>query len=137
MTPDERLRPPSHERLAVPVQHVDLAAVTARLRSEAHASVGGHRQVALVRRGPLTVILFAFEPDGFLKEHSADGEVTIHVLAGRLEVTVDGELRLPYDDDLNLDKATVVVALTEPHASCDLSVQVMEDGTWICAVLPA
>ena len=44
------------------------------------------------------------------------------------EVTVDGELRLPYDDDLNLDKATVVVALTEPHASCDLSVQVMADA---------
>lgn len=43
------------------------------------------------------------------------------------EVTVDGELRLPYDDDLNLDKATVVVALTEPHERCDLSVQVMAD----------
>lgn len=43
------------------------------------------------------------------------------------EVTVDSELRLPYDDDLNLDKATVVVALTEPHAACDLSVQVMAD----------
>ncbi|MGY3943781.1 DUF2987 domain-containing protein [Aeromonas tecta] len=43
------------------------------------------------------------------------------------EVTVDGELRLPYDDDLNLDKATVMVALSEPHATCDLSVQVMAD----------
>ncbi|MGL6369043.1 DUF2987 domain-containing protein [Aeromonas hydrophila] len=43
------------------------------------------------------------------------------------EVTVDSELRLPYDDDLNLDKATVVVGLTEPHEACDLSVQVMAD----------
>lgn len=43
------------------------------------------------------------------------------------EVTIDSELRLPYDDDLNLDKATVVVGLTEPHAACDLSVQVMAD----------
>ncbi|MGY4002746.1 DUF2987 domain-containing protein [Aeromonas sanarellii] len=44
------------------------------------------------------------------------------------EVTVDSELRLPYDDDLNLDKATVVVELTEPHAACDMSVQVMADA---------
>lgn len=44
------------------------------------------------------------------------------------EVTVDGELRLPYDDDLNLDKAIVVVGLTEAHAACDLSVQVMADA---------
>ncbi|MGU5591989.1 DUF2987 domain-containing protein [Aeromonas sanarellii] len=44
------------------------------------------------------------------------------------EVTVDSELRLPYDDNLNLDKATVVVELTEPHAACDMSVQVMADA---------
>ncbi|MFQ2257087.1 MULTISPECIES: DUF2987 domain-containing protein [Aeromonas] len=44
-----------------------------------------------------------------------------------VEVTIDSELRLPYDDDLNLDKASVVVGLTEPHAACDLSVQVMAD----------
>ncbi|WP_421158913.1 DUF2987 domain-containing protein [Aeromonas dhakensis] len=43
------------------------------------------------------------------------------------EVTIDSELRLPYDDDLNLDKASVVVGLTEPHVACDLSVQVMAD----------
>lgn len=92
MIPDERLRPPSHERLAAPVQQFDLAAKAAQLRSEAHASVAGHRQVALVRRGPLTVVLFAFEADGLLKEHSTDGEVTIHVLEGRLAVTVEGEL---------------------------------------------
>ena len=91
MTPDERLRPHSHERLAVAVQRFDFAAATAQLRAEAHASVAGHRQIALVRRGPLSVILFAFEAEGFLKEHSADGEVTIHVLGGRLAVTVDGE----------------------------------------------
>lgn len=92
MPPDERLRPPSPERLAVPVQRFDLVAAAAQLRAEAPASVAGHRQVALVRRGPLAVILFAFEPDGFIKEHSAAGEVTIQVLGGRLEVTVDGEV---------------------------------------------
>ena len=92
MTSNERLRPHSHERLAEPIQRFDVAAAAAQLRAEAHASVSGHRQVALIRRGPLSVILFAFEPNGFLKEHSADGEVTIHVLGGRLEVTVGGEV---------------------------------------------
>ena len=43
------------------------------------------------------------------------------------EVTPDSELRLPYDDDLNLDKASVLVELGEPHERCDLSVQVMAD----------
>lgn len=47
-------------------------------------------------------------------------------LAG--EVTVDSELRLPFDEDLNLDKATVEVGLTEPHATCDMAVQVMADA---------
>ena len=45
-----------------------------------------------------------------------------------LDRDVAAELRLPYDDDLNLDKATVVVTLTEPHATCDMSVQVMADA---------
>lgn len=45
------------------------------------------------------------------------------------EVTMDSELRLPYDDDLNLDKASVWVELGEPHERCDLSVQVMADAS--------
>ena len=44
------------------------------------------------------------------------------------EVTIDSELRLPFDDDLNLDKAVVAVALKEPHATCDMTVQVMADA---------
>ena len=92
MTSEARLRPHSHGRLAVPVQRFDFAAAAAQLRAEAHASVAGHRQIALVRRGSLSVILFAFEADGFIKEHRTDGAVTIHVLAGQLDVTVDGDV---------------------------------------------
>ncbi|WP_323949668.1 DUF2987 domain-containing protein [Aeromonas veronii] len=47
-------------------------------------------------------------------------------LAG--EVTVDSELRLPYDEDLNLDKGIVTVGLKEEHATCDMTVQVMADA---------
>jgi quercetin dioxygenase-like cupin family protein len=88
MSSEDRLRTHPKERLAAPVQQIDLEQAVARLRAEPHASVAGHRQVALVRRGPLSLILFAFDPGGHLKEHRTEGEVTIHVLAGRLTVTV-------------------------------------------------
>lgn len=91
MAPDDRLRTHPRDRLAAPVQRIDLAAAAATLRAEAHASVSGHRQLALVRHGPLSMILFAFEKDGRLKEHQADGEVVIQVLRGQLSVEVAGE----------------------------------------------
>ena len=89
MTLDDRLRQPPKERLSAPVQLFDLNAATAKLRAEQHAAVSGHRQVVMVRRGPVSIILFAFDADGSMKEHKADGEVTIHVLNGTLNVTVD------------------------------------------------
>lgn len=44
------------------------------------------------------------------------------------EVTIDSELRLPFDEDLNLDKGIVTVGLKEEHATCDMTVQVMADA---------
>lgn len=88
MSTDDRLRTHPRDRLAARVQHIALHEAAAQLRAEPHASVVGHRQVALVKRGPFTLILFLFEPDGLLKEHRAEGEVSIQVLTGRLEVTV-------------------------------------------------
>ncbi|MFM5725802.1 DUF2987 domain-containing protein [Aeromonas veronii] len=44
------------------------------------------------------------------------------------EVTVDSELRLPFDEDLNLDKGIVTVGLKKEHATCDMTVQVMADA---------
>ncbi len=91
MSSEDRLRTHPKDRLAAPVQRIDLAAAAAQLRSEAHPSVAGHRQVALVKQGPFSLILFLFEADGHLKEHRTEGEVTIHVLSGRLAVTTGAE----------------------------------------------
>jgi quercetin dioxygenase-like cupin family protein len=91
MSADDRLRTHPKTRLAADVQRIDLVEAVAQLRAEPHASVSGHRQVALVRHGPLSMILFAFEKDGLLKEHRADGEVIVQVLRGRLSVDVAGE----------------------------------------------
>ena len=91
MTEGERLRTHPKERLAAPVQRIDLTEAAARLRAEPHRAVSGHRQIALARRGPVTLILFAFDKDGFLKEHQADGEVIIHCVRGQLSVVVGEE----------------------------------------------
>jgi quercetin dioxygenase-like cupin family protein len=93
MSNPDRLRDHPKERLALPAQVIDLVAAAARLRAESHGPIAGHRQIAVARQGPVTVILFAFEPDGLLKEHRADGEVLIQVLRGRLQVTADHEDR--------------------------------------------
>lgn len=86
-TSGDRLRTHPKERLAPPVQRVALAEAARQLRAEPHAGVGGHRQLTLVRRGPVSIILFIFEKGAELKEHQTEGEVTIHVLSGRLHVT--------------------------------------------------
>jgi quercetin dioxygenase-like cupin family protein len=96
----ERLRPHPEDRLAAPVQVVDLAAAALELRAEPHASVAGHRQIAVIRHGPATVILLVFETDGLLKEHSAEGVVTIHVLRGGLQVVADEEARVVASGEL-------------------------------------
>ena len=87
----KRLRTHPKDRLAASVALVDLAVAADALRAEPHASVSGHRQIALVRRGDSSVILFVFTAGGVLKEHRTEGHVTIHVLRGRLEVDAGGE----------------------------------------------
>jgi quercetin dioxygenase-like cupin family protein len=96
----ERLRPHPEDRLAAPVQVVDLAAAAAELRAEPHAAVAGHRQIAVVRHGPVTIIQFVFDEGGLLTQHRADGVVTIHVLEGRLKVIVEDDAREIGRDEL-------------------------------------
>ncbi len=91
MPTDDRLRVHPKERLAAPASRIDLSAAVAQLRAEPHAPVSGHGQLVLLKHGPLSVILFAFEKDGALKEHQTDGEVVIHVLKGQLTVDAGDE----------------------------------------------
>lgn len=83
----DRLRTPPDERLAAPVTLIDLPSTTHALCHEPHAAVSGHRQIAVFRHGGVTLVAFAFEKGGVLKQHHADGVVTIHVTSGHLRVT--------------------------------------------------
>ena len=86
----DRLRPQPEERFAGVARTIDLGAALAALRAEEHEGQAGHRQITLFHRPPVAHVLFAFDPGGALKEHAANGLVTIHVLEGRMKVGADG-----------------------------------------------
>ena len=86
MTETERLRPHPQERFAPSSLQFNLREWAAKLRAEPHDAIDGHRQMAIYRHGPVTLLLFAFDRGGELREHQVDGVVTIHVLSGRLTV---------------------------------------------------
>jgi O-acetyl-ADP-ribose deacetylase (regulator of RNase III)/quercetin dioxygenase-like cupin family protein len=114
--PDERLRPHPSTRLAGPVVPLNLPDLARALQAEPHPAKGGHRQAGLIHRGPLRLLLFAFEPGGHLPEHRAPGHVVIHCLRGELAVEAgDGRHRLADGEALLLDPNVphAVEAITE------------------------
>ena len=90
MSIEDRLRPHPHDRWSGAPHPMDLLGAARDLRAEPHAGIEGHRQVAIIRDGPVIVVLFAFEAGAVLKAHRAPGTITIHALSGRLRVTVSG-----------------------------------------------
>ncbi len=87
----ERLRERPSERFAGNEHLFDLAAEAAKLRSEPGSARNGHRQITLFRKGGVSLVLFDFEADGWLRDHSADGFVTVHVLSGAIHMTTADE----------------------------------------------
>lgn len=87
---DERLRPHPSTRMSGPAVALNLTDLARALQAEPHPAKGGHRQAGLIHRGPLRLVLFAFEAGGSLPAHRAPGHVVIHCLRGRLEVEAAG-----------------------------------------------
>lgn len=86
-----RLRPSPAERFAGPEHRIDLASALDALRSEPHDGKDGHRQITVFRKGPLRLVLFAFEAGGSLVAHRAPGLVVIHALRGTVRVRTPNE----------------------------------------------
>jgi quercetin dioxygenase-like cupin family protein len=82
----ERLRRPPAERFAGTEHVFDLTEVARQLRAEPHPAKDGHRQMTIFHQGGASIVLFDFEEGGRLVDHVADGLVTIHSLAGLIEV---------------------------------------------------
>ena len=91
MTDSKRLRPHPRDRFAAPMILLELRKAAAALRAEPHAAVAGHRQVVLFRKGPVSVVLFAFDAGGFLKSHRTDGVVIVQALTGHLHIEAAGD----------------------------------------------
>lgn len=96
-----RLRPHPEGRFAQPVQHFDLASTAVALRNEPHRPIGGHRQIAVFRQGPLELLVFDFEANSMLKDHRTEGVVAIQALSGRLRVAAN-------DTDYELEAGQVL-----------------------------
>lgn len=86
------------------------------------------RAITLVRQGGLSVVLTRVAKDGSLEEHSAPGAVTVHVLDGKVRMTVGDETLEATGGDLiafdsgvrhsvhALEDATLLLTLAMPKS---------------------
>jgi quercetin dioxygenase-like cupin family protein len=88
---NERLRQHPTDRFAGPEHIFNLPEVANSLQQEAHQAQNGHRQVTIFHRDAVTMVLFAFEAGGEMREHRANGLVNIHVLEGRMSITTPSQ----------------------------------------------
>jgi quercetin dioxygenase-like cupin family protein len=117
MTESERLRPSPQQRFAPPVQLFDLSAAASQLRAEPMGPRNGHRQVALDRHGPMTLVLFTFEQGGRFKDHQVPGMATLMLTRGHLRITTaDGDHELRPGQVLTIGPG-VVHSVQAPEAS--------------------
>ena len=84
-------RTPPRERFEGGEHLFDLAVESQRLRDEPGGSRDGHRQITLFRGGGVSIVLFDFEAGGRLKDHAADGYVTVLVLSGEIRMATADE----------------------------------------------
>lgn len=127
MTDSRRLRAHPQERFSPIAQAFDLEEAAAKLRAEPHESVEGHRQVALYRHGPVTLLLFILEHDATL-EYEAPGLVTIQVLKGELKIDVEeAEHPLKAGQLLTIDAGTVHTVRASGAAEILVTVHKFED----------
>ncbi|MBA2664378.1 MAG: hypothetical protein H0U74_18965 [Bradymonadaceae bacterium] len=82
-----RLRTHPAERFAAAEQVLDIEEIHEQLMSEPHPGLAGHRQIAILKKGPLTQVYFVFDEGGCMPDHSADGLVTIYAIDGEFAVT--------------------------------------------------
>src|SRR5438093_1039892 len=84
---ESRLRKDPAERFAGEEHLLNLGRAARELSKEPLPAQHGHRQTTLLKDGPLTLVLFVFEPNGELRDHQAPGWVTLHALEGSLVLT--------------------------------------------------
>lgn len=87
------------------------------------ATSSGRRAETLIKTDNLRVILVTMNSGAELAEHDAPGPITIHALAGRFAVDVEGHV-----NDLNTGSLLAIKARVR-H-----SVRAVEDGTFLLTI---
>jgi quercetin dioxygenase-like cupin family protein len=86
---EERLRESPKMRFGAAENMFDMQDALRKLRHEDSPERAGHKQITLDQYGPVTMVLFAFDAGGALKDHKAAGVVTIQALEGELIVRTE------------------------------------------------
>lgn len=87
------------------------------------ASVARHRAEILVKSDTLRVVLVTAMEGGILHEHSAPGPITVHVVEGSFQLTIDGEPRV-----LNTGEIAIVAPRVRHAVEC------MADGAFLLTI---
>lgn len=87
----ERLREHPAERFDADWLSFDFHKEAEALRAEPIPTKHGHRQKTLYKHAGRTIAIFVMDEGAVMREHSADGTVSIQPVEGELAVTVQGE----------------------------------------------
>jgi quercetin dioxygenase-like cupin family protein len=66
---------------------------SAAILKAAKAEATGHIAKTLVKEGPLRVVLLGLRAGSTLREHDAEGPVSLHALSGNVEVESQGQVK--------------------------------------------
>jgi quercetin dioxygenase-like cupin family protein len=89
---DDRVtRGPEERALDKPIQQLDLATEAEVLRHEEGWRKVGHSAKTLVKHDLFRIVLIALKQGSRMKEHQAEGVVSIHTLTGRIRLDVEGQ----------------------------------------------
>ena len=126
----DRLRPPPAERLSGSELIIDTRALLNAVQQEPVTfPLHGHRQIAVLHRGPVRMVLYTFDENGRIPEHAAEGVVTIQVLRGSLNVqTPDADHELSDGMVLVLDPSIRHSVIATKPTEMLLSVHLVEEG---------
>lgn len=122
--PQQPQRTPPRERFEGGEHLFDLAVESRRLRDEQGEARDGHRQITLFRGGGVSIVLFHFEAGGQLKDHAADGYVTVLVFSGGIRMeTGEGSHRMSSGSLLVLRPGAMHDVVAETASSVLLTVR--------------
>lgn len=126
----ERLRPPPVERLSGAELIIDTRALLNAVQQEPVTfPLHGHRQIAVLHRGPVRMVLYTFDRHGRIPDHAAEGVVAIQVLRGSLTVqTPDADHELSDGMVLVLDPGIRHSVMASKPTEMLLSVHLVEAG---------